>query len=162
MHNIASHLYIGGMNDLMGLNENWSVAHVCKTAHKKRLGYSKALPPKHPHYVMFEKDKHLYVNWVDTDNPKYFDWPRGAGIGNMVRVLDFIEKELAAGQNMLIHCDQGISRSPSVGMVYLAKRLQSLPVLFDDAKQAFIEIYPHYQPKAGINGFLQANWEKII
>lgn len=160
MMQIAENLYIGAMSDLRLINSEWACVHACKTAHSQRLGYSKALPQSHPNYVMLEENNHLYVNWVDTPQAKYFDWPRGAGVVNFERVLDFIDKWRPQAK-VLVHCDQGQSRAPSVGLLYLAKRLEAIPAeTFDTAQQAFIEIYPGYQP-SGIADFLRGNWGEI-
>ena len=158
MKNIAENLYIGSMQDTQKLGAEWAVAHVCKTAHKAKLGYRRSLSPKHPHYVILEADNHLYVNWVDTHDPKYFDWPRGAGVDNFNRVLDFVAAWSKRGP-VLIHCDKGLSRSPTVGLLYLAKRLGVLPASdYASAKAGFLEVYPAYAPGNGIMGFVSENW----
>jgi len=75
--------------------------------------------------------------------------------------LVFIDKNLNKGKKVLIHCNQGISRSPSIGMLYLATKEKIRNVSFDLAKEDFMKIYPDYQP-SGIREFLTENWNHYV
>ncbi|MEX2484097.1 MAG: hypothetical protein WED10_06050 [Brumimicrobium sp.] len=58
--------------------------------------------------------------------------------------LSFINVHLGDGQIVLVHCNQGMSQSPGIGLLYLAKE----EVLSNDSFQAalieFRTIYPGY------------------
>ncbi len=56
----------------------------------------------------------------------------------------------------MVHCNQGRSRSPTIAMLVLAK---SLPAKFEDAEDAFREIYPDYDPANGMREFARMNWD---
>ena len=57
----------------------------------------------------------------------------------------------------MIHCNQGISRSPSIGLLYLAVKGIIKNENYNIAKEDFIKIYPKYEP-SGIKEFLEINW----
>ena len=63
---------------------------------------------------------------------------------------------------MLIHCNQGLSRSPSIGMVYLARKNKITPTSYLDAKSEFISVYPDFLPGRGIELYLKNNWPKLM
>lgn len=162
MQNIPNtNLYIGSRFDLNLTNEiDWAYAHVTKKSHQERLEYFKALPQTHPNYIFFEDSNHLYVNWVDTPQARFYDFPVGQGVFNFIKVLDFIDKWIKE-RKVLVHCDLGESRSPTTGLVYLAKRAGILPnTSYEDAKKEFIKMYPNYNP-SGIGQFVSDNWDLI-
>lgn len=85
----------------------------------------------------------MALNMVDAQHPKYFsDEMINAG-------LDFITERLAEGDAVLVHCQEGISRSPSLTMLWLFEH----GFLNDDFKNAcveFKELYPPWKPNHGI------------
>ena len=83
-----------------------------------------------------------------------------SGPAAFTRALDFIDRWYPENQ-ILINCDQGQSRSPTVALLYLAKRLKVIPAgSFSEAREAFLPLYRSYAP-AGIAGFVAANWDAI-
>ena len=90
---------------------------------------------------------------VDAPNPAYI--PKEL----VDSALDFIHESLLEGRRVLVHCNQGFSRSPAIGLLYLAKYTDLLPKQdFFDAEAAFVKLYPAYQPATGVRGFMQLNW----
>jgi len=86
-----------------------------------------------------------------------YEW---SGPEAFVRALDFIDKWYRT-KEILINCDLGQSRSPSVALLYLAKRLQVIPGdSFANARAAFQGIYPGYMP-SGIADYVSAHWREI-
>lgn len=148
-----NNIYIGGKDDLFATNENdWAIIHACKTSHQARLGYTK--PPKDsPYYIVFRDGNHLYLNWVDEPTGNYFQ------VETFIEALNFID-EYIKDKKIFIHCDLGQSRSPTLAMVYLAKRAGYLPNNFNGALSQFQAEYPEYNP-SGIIKFIQLNWENI-
>ncbi len=57
-----------------------------------------------------------------------YDW---SGPEVFVRALDFIDKWYD-GKNILINCDLGQSRSPTIALLYLAKREAELETIITD------------------------------
>lgn len=64
-------------------------------------------------------------------------------------------------EKVLIHCNQGISRSPSIGLLYLAVKGIIKNENYNIAKEDFIKIYPKYEP-SGIKEFLEINWSNYF
>lgn len=78
-----------------------------------------------------------------------------------MKILDFIDREHKE-KKILIHCDQGLSRSPTVGLLYLAKRLK---IIEDEsyglARDDFLKIYPYYNP-SGVTDYVSLRWKDIV
>ena len=161
MREVAEKLYVGTVRDVVpaGLPA-WSVVSTAQTVHYRLLGSDRKFnkpDQSHPNYIMLEQEHHLSLNWVDGPAPLY----RWSGPATFQFVLDFIDRELSGGRNVLIRCDQGQSRSPSIALLYLAKRQHRIPSeSFLAARAAFQEIYPSYQP-SGIADYLNEVWPEI-
>ena len=108
---------------------------------------------------MFEEKNYLYINWVDAPIPAMFDWQK-QGITNFTIVLDFIEKWLKT-KKVFVHCDQGQSRSPALGMLFVAKRMKKISPDFELAKLEFAKIYLEYFSESGIIKFINQNWDNL-
>lgn len=160
MKNVYGNLYVGSGEDFEKLkNEpDWFFVQAAKEPwHRQALGYTgRSAPKEHKEYLIAERGNRLILNMVDTDSPDYFS------IGTFKRATAFIDAALTSGKKVLVHCNQGESRGPSVALVYL----ESIGVLGNsNAKQAvqqFLEIYPAYRPKNGIATFLEKEWENLF
>ena len=65
-------------------------------------------------------------------------------------------------QKILIHCNRGESRAPSLAILYLAKRSSKIPNdSFDEAKQSLKKVYPLYNPGRGFSKYLQKFWDSL-
>lgn len=156
----GTRLYVGDINDTQNLDEgSWAVVHATQTVHYKFFGWNRTnnKPNRnHPNYISYEKDNHFSLNWVDGASYLY-DW---SGPATFIRVLDFIDKWIPE-RKILVHCDQGLSRSPILCLLFLAKRKASIPnISYIDAKNEFIKIYPAFNP-GGIGDYVNTNWDKI-
>jgi len=153
-------LYVGDINDNSNLSEtNWAVVHATQTIHYKILGWNRTYnkPDKnHPNYIVYENENHLSLNLVDGAAYLY-NW---SGSETFIKVLDFIDKWISE-KNVLVHCDQGFSRSPTLCLLYLAKRKSLISNnSYSEAKQDFLELYQNFNP-GGIGDFVNENWLKI-
>lgn len=148
VHNIT----IGSKSDLCAIDNNWAVVHACKTSHQQQLGYTRPIKDS-PHYITFRDNNHLYINWVDEPSGKYFQ------VETFIEALDFID-EYIGDKEIYIHCDLGQSRSPTLAMIYLAKRTNFLEDDFDSASKKFKELYPEFAP-SGIIKFTKIHWNEI-
>ena len=159
MKEIYKNLFIGNDIDCSNsyLNSEISIIHACKTCHQKALNYSKSLLNTHPNYLIYEKGSHLYLNIVDMPNeflPKYTN-------PIFKSAIDFIDREIQT-KKVLIHCNQGHSRSPSLGMVYLAINDIILNKFYEEARAEFVKLYPEFAPGTGIMLYMQRNWDYLI
>jgi hypothetical protein len=139
-------------------NDDWAVVNTAKTVHCEIMGWGNRPPSGHPNYVEFENGQLLSFNWVDGP-AHYFDY-QGRGVERFTHALDFIDRWYAT-KDILISCDQGQSRSPTVALLYLAKRLHLIPdESFDAARETFQRLYPVYAPN-GIADFVDDHWSEI-
>lgn len=159
MKEIYPNLYIGNDMDCKKCanDSNFAIVHACKTCHQSVLGYTKSLPSAHPNYLIFETDCNLYLNLVDMPaefHPKFthpiFD-----------KALGFISKHITK-HKVLIHCNQGGSRSASLGLVYLAQHGIIANNDFEIAMSAFLKRYPDYKPGNGVRLYTKNNWNYLI
>ena len=160
MIEIHPNLFIGNQADYdlnVASQVEWAVVHACKEPyHRQVLGYTtKGAPKNHPEYLFARRDNRLILNLVDAANPAYI--PHEI-IDN---TLVFVQDQISEKRNVLIHCNQGLSRSPSIGLLYLVAYTDKLPKeTLSEAEAAFREVYPPYNPADGIRGFMQLNWDK--
>ena len=159
MFEIFQNLFIGNELDCFFDNrEDWAVIHACKSpCHQRAVGYRGNLNRRHPKYLILERGKHLFLNIVDMERPLLHEFA-----GPIIEsALAFIDKNLSTN-NLLIHCNQGLSRAPSLGLIVLAKRTDVISNLtYREAAQDFLQIYRRYQPGRGIDIYLSNNWKKI-
>ena len=154
-------LYVGSENDeqQLGSQPGWRVIHACKEPyHRQALGYSgRAAAKDHPEYLIARRGDRLVLNLVDAPSPEYI--PQEI----IDAALAFIDEGLKAKNNVLVHCNQGESRGPSLGLLYLAVKTDCLPTESLEAAEAeFRKLYPNYNPKSGIHGFLQLRWTEYM
>lgn len=158
MIEIYPNLYIGDEHDYEAKirhEPEWYVVHACKEPyHRQALGYTgRAAPKNHPEYLIAYRDHRLILNLIDAPDPTYI--PEKI----IDTALEYIDINLNAGNRVLVHCNEGHSRSPGIGMLYLAKYTdQFRNTEFIQAETMFRSIYPPYSPKSGIRGYLMKNW----
>lgn len=139
--------------------EGWAVVHACKDPyHRALLGYKVGGAPKdHPEYLVARRDNRLFLNMIDVDDPKWVQKPI------IDATMMFVTAHLQFGEKVLIHCNQGGSRAPSLAMLYLATQMKVIPgATLEDAEKAFVRLYPLYKPKNGIRLWLKSNWSSYI
>lgn len=132
-----------------------AVVHACKDpCHRSAVGYSgRSLPSTHPHYLVLEREYHLFLNLIDPPAPLFM-------MPSFESFLGFVDKHIGPRQ-VVIHCNLGESRAPSLALLYLAKRTDKLPSeSYEAAAEAFSERYP-YSPGRGIQTWLSQNWGDI-
>lgn len=137
--------------------EGWAVVHACKEPyHRQLLGYiGRGAPKDHPEYYFAERGNRLYLNLVDAPNPDYI--PKEI----IDKAIAFIHEKLSEGLKVLVHCNQGESRSPGIGFLYLLTHTNVLPkTSLGDALAKFRQIYTGFYPSGGISGFIAEHWER--
>jgi len=158
MIEIQQNLFVGHQGDYecqVKGKEGWAVLHACKEPyHRQLLGYTgRGAPKDHPEYYFAERGDRLYLNLVDAPNPDYV--PEEI----IDKAIAFIHAKLSEGLKVLVHCNQGESRGPGIGLLYLLSHTDVLPkASLDDALITFRKIYPAFRPSTGIEGFIEAHW----
>ena len=95
----------------------------------------------------------LALNMVDAADPRYFcDEMVNAG-------LDFITERMAEGDAVLVHCNLGISRSPSMAFLWMFEH-GFLDFNFGRAVTQFQMLYSDWSPGTGIWQYLKRRCEQ--
>jgi len=154
-------LYVGGLQDrkLVDNVDNFAIVSCVSSLHYQLLNKKKGeLKQTDSEYILWTNgDKLMSLNWFDGSESMY-DY---SGVVTFELILDFIADQLYRGSKVLIHCNQGLSRSPSVALLYLAKRAHMISSeSYDVARSDFEKIYPEYAPK-GIADYLRKHWDEI-
>ncbi|MES9948978.1 MAG: hypothetical protein ABW118_08470 [Candidatus Thiodiazotropha sp.] len=151
-------LYFGDLESCNAANHKiFAVVHACKDpCHRHAVGYSnKSLHKTHPAYLSYETDNQLFLNLIDPPIPLF-------QIESFKTFLDFSSRATAQGRPVLIHCNQGQSRAPSLALLYMAKGLNLLPNENYAAARTVFETKFPYTPGKGIAKFLADNWNTLV
>jgi len=77
------------------------------------------------------------------------------------KAIEFIDQNILS-KKILIHCNQGESRAPSIALVYLAHKGKINNANFQLAVVDFKDIYPSYIPGTGIFLYVRNYWQDIM
>lgn len=134
----------------------WAVVHACKSpCHQRAVDYRGSLPSSHPNYLSLNRGPDLYLNLIDPPRPLFMP-------SSFAVFLDFADAEWAAGRKLLIHCNQGESRAPSLALLFMAKRRSALDdTSYLAARGEFEQIYKNYRPGAGIQTYFSEKWQEL-
>jgi len=158
MKEITKNLFIGSQEDYendVKHKEGWFVIHACKEPyHRQALGYTgRAVSKSHPEYLIARRLGRLILNLIDADTSAFIP-------------SEVIDATIAAiGENIphnkvLVHCNQGLSRSATIGLLYLHHAGIIPTADFTLAEEEYRKLYPLYAPSRGLRSFAQMNWRK--
>lgn len=156
MIKIHDRLWVGSDDDYTPAIDpyNWTVVHAARDPwHRMFVGYTgRGAPKESPEYLFAQRGKCLALNLFDTDDLKYVN-------PEIMRVaVNFVHGAHKTSQdNILIHCNKGQSRGPTIGMLCIANELGDN---FAVAKALFEGIYPAYKPMHGFEDFARINWRQ--
>jgi hypothetical protein len=161
---IFPNLYVGTGHDLIhvddgakGIKEGWYVISAAKEPwHREALGYTgRGAPKDHIEYLIANRTRRLILNLVDVDNPEFIREEIIAA------ARENISMALERGDKVLVHCNQGGSRAPTIALLWLhAHDPEYAGLDYDGAAEKFREVYPDFAPANGMEGYARANWEK--
>jgi hypothetical protein len=160
MVEICQGLFVGTEHDYEARvrgKTGWRVVHACKEPyHRQLLGYKgRGAPKNDPEYFFAVRGDRLFLNLIDTEDPSYV--PKQI----IDKALEFIYEALKSGECVLVHCNEGESRAPVVGLLYMAAKTDAfLGLAATEAEKRFKTLYPAYAPKRGMRGFLYTHWKK--
>jgi len=158
MIEVHPNLYVGSEDDerLVRGQAGWFVVHACKEPyHRLALGYrTQGAPKGHPEYLIARRGDRLILNLVDAPDPRYIP----------VEIIDAaiagISANIAA-RRVLVHCNEGKSRSPGIAFLYLHKMTDLFQGMdTETAISQFRLLYPLFMPGPGMLGFIQANFAR--
>ncbi len=156
MIEVCANLHVGSERDeqRMRSQAGWFFIHACKEPyHRQALGYTgRAAAKTHPEYLIARRNGRLVLNLVDVDDPNYI--PAEIVDAALDAVRDNIQHS-----KILLHCNQGQSRSPGIALLYLLKHTDILGEKeMATAIAAFRTIYPPYAPARGMAEYIRLNW----
>ena len=159
MEQVYKNLYVGGDIDydrLKSRSDFWFV-RCCKEGpggHRDTLGYHTLGAPKDKNYYYVLRGKKLALNLLDLDDPNHV--PDIA----IDEALRFINKQLNSGHKVLVACNQGKSRGPTVAMLYL-RSINDLPESYSQGYKIFSTIYDKYDPGKGMLGYAKLKYNNF-
>lgn len=160
MIEVHPNLFVGSQDDEAAIRgrAGWFVVHACKEPyHRQALGYtSPGAPKQHPEYLLAERPGRLILNLVDVAQVSFI---APIIVDTALGAIDHHISEF----KVLVHCNQGLSRSPSIALLYLLKHTDALGS-HDPAAAllAFRRLYPPYAPGQGMADYVQLNWAKYL
>jgi hypothetical protein len=156
MLEVQGGLYVGNEADCRVGDDEWAVVHACKSpCHQRAVGYRGSLSRNHPHYLVLEQGTDLYLNLVDPPIPLFM-------APSFISFLSFARVQLKEGMKILIHCNQGESRAPSLALLLQAKLLGSISnESYEAARAEFEALFIGYNPGMGIQRYLADHWSEF-
>ena len=158
MIEIYKKLLVGKADDFesrIKFEKDWFVVHACKEPyHRMELGYvGRSAPKNHPEYLIARLGNRLVLNLIDPPDPAFV--PKEI----IDAAIDFMHGALTGNSRVFVHCNQGESRAPSIGLLYLGIYTERiLSTDFEGSENEYRSIYPSYNPSPGMRGFLKNNW----
>ena len=160
MIEVFPNLHVGSEHDEQSLRgqAGWFFIHACKEPyHSRALGYSPGRSaPKGAEYFYARREGRLILNLIDAPNPNFIP----------AEIIDVAIETIHANINktkILLHCNQGQSRSPSIALLYLLKYTNILGQKdMAAAIAAFRAIYPPYAPARGMAEYTRLNWHLYV
>ena len=156
MQQVFERIWVGNERDCRPGDHEWAVVHACKSpCHQQAVGYRGSLPSAHQHYLSVTHDHDLFLNLIDPPIPLFKP-------ESFVAFLDFADVQWLAGRRLLIHCNQGESRAPSLALLFLAKCRNALDASsYHSARKEFEPLFSSYRPGSGIVAYLSENWGRL-
>jgi hypothetical protein len=126
--------------------------------HKDIVGYLTNCPKDNPEYLVAYRPKEhiMALNMVDAKKPEFFS-------DEMVfSGLDFIRKELDKCRDVVVVCNQGESRSPTMCLMFLMKNgVYDTSLSHTEVFMEFGEENLEWNPNNGILLYAVEFWNRI-
>ncbi|WP_104001908.1 hypothetical protein [Marinobacterium lutimaris] len=156
MQKVYERLFVTDATSCSLGSDDVAVVHACKSpCHQRAVGYTGTLPSSHPNYLVLEQGSDLYLNIIDPPVPLFLP-------ALFSSFLDFAKKHWDDGKTLVIHCNQGESRAPSLALLFLARSLTVIDdSSYSSARDEFQKLYHRYLPGKGIQTYFSQNWSKL-
>jgi predicted protein tyrosine phosphatase len=79
-------------------------------------------------------------------------------MNTIVAHLISFARSLDSSCNVLFHCHEGISRSPSLALIVLASEGRIDTSSYEAGKRHMQRLYPYFFPSQGIEHYLKTHW----
>lgn len=161
---IAPHVFLGGGEDFAeagvpGERFDFIISAAKEPWHREVVGYTgRGAPKDHPEYLVAYRPGRCILNFVDAADVKYISKDC------ITAALSTLHECVTAGLDVLLHCNQGESRAPTIGLLYLLGTAEHSPA-FSCCENGYEVIgvftnqfYPDYNPGDGLRDYVLANW----
>lgn len=151
-------LCVGDDNDDQeAAKKGYAILSACKDGpwgHRAALRYKTMGAPKNDNYFYATRGKRMVLNLLDLDDPEFIKEDA------IFPALKFINKHLKAGDKVLVHCNAGHSRGPTIAMMFL-RTIGELNAGFLTSEKVFRVLYPKYDPGIGMRTFAREHWQQL-
>lgn len=132
----------------------WALVSAAKEPyHRALVRYPGRAAPEGPERFSARRGRHLALNWVDVDDPKWFR------VQEAVEAFNHIDAAQRMEIDCLVHCNQGVSRSPSLVLLWLRREVEDWRgMAFERAEERLRTVYPAYDPTDGVREFVRRHW----
>jgi hypothetical protein len=159
---LVPRLFTGGGDDCFEGVAGWAVVHACRhPCHRwaHRITPSLPRPLSLPSAAVggraaIERGRDLFLDLIDPPVPLFEP-------ATFTAFLDFAGRAWAAGARLLVHCNRGRSRSPSLALLFLARLGVISGGSYAAAARDFAALCPDYAPGEGIRRFLAERWQEL-
>jgi hypothetical protein len=143
---IVEDITIGGQD----LCEGWQgpVLHACRVP-----CWIRQIQPEGQRLAILPVEDDLYLNLDDVRDPRYL-YVRTFQAG-----MDWLD--LNQWADPLVHCNKGLSRAPTILLLWMARKRRISSFNFQSARHEF-EFDRDYRPGRGIEEFLTTRWEELM
>ncbi len=161
MIEVYKNLFVGSENDYFNIRNQseWFVIHACKNFHNQILGIRgmQKISSSNPERNFAIRGGKLSLNLIDGDDYNGLQQIYRDEISLIMnKAIDFINENIKTS-TILVHCNQGISRSPTIAFLYLSKYTDTFNNLsLNDAILEFKKLYPFYNPKNGMIEYVKS------
>ncbi len=157
MREIRDHLYIGSNRACRDGTSQRAVVHACKRpCYQGAIGREGTLPHDHPDHHAIAESHDLYLNLRDRMQPRF-------SMEVFEAFFRFTVQQWAAERELLLHCNAGRSRSPSLGLLFLAGITEDIPNdTFIQAANAYAALDPKARPGPGLRYYLRDHWGALM
>jgi protein-tyrosine phosphatase len=156
LEQVIDNLYVGSDDDYEKLKSKpgWSCLRCCKEGpggHRDTLQYTTQAAPKGDDYLAAKKGDRMALNFIDANDPNFVP------LKMIESGLRFIDQRIKAGDKILVACNAGHSRGPTVAMLYL-RATGELPGNFNSSERIYRTLYREYDPGIGVRQFARSHW----
>ena len=158
MEEIIKGLWLGSDEDVPEAKKRGYARLCCckdgPDSHRSMLGYTTLGAPLNDEYLVARRGDVMALNLIDTDNPHLM--PQEV----LLAGVEFINEMMSKGKKVFVHCNQGISRSPTMVMLYL-RTVGELDQPIARAKKIFDTIYPKHDPGKAVWFHAKELWDYL-
>ncbi|WP_300484632.1 phosphatase [uncultured Brachyspira sp.] len=148
MKKLYHNLYVGGDRDCAEFKG--AIVHACQSC------FVRSVKGNIRDKKVYEMNNNLYLNLLDISSLSFeYAFPM------IKRSMEFIDGYIK-DMEVLVHCNFGMSRSPSIALLYMARKCYINNASFKDALKDFHEIYVYYSPGMGMYRYFDNYWYEIM